>query len=269
MTIKTITSLNNQRIKDAIKLREHRQRARQGRFVIDGPREILQAARGNVQFSELFVCEPLCKTSESQRLLEQLDGSSSTVWHVTPEVFEKLAFGDRLDGVVAVGETPRRTLAELTAPDDGLLAVLEGFEKPGNVGAVLRSADGAGVAAVIVADPRTDLYNPNCIRASLGTLFTMPVCEATAGETIDWLRARDFQIFAARVDAQRGYTQVDYRPATAIVLGSEAAGLSAAWADPRVTGIKPPMQGQADSLNVSAAAAALFYEALRQRKAMR
>lgn len=267
MTIKTITSLNNQRIKDAIKLREHRQRARQGRFVIDGPREILQAARGNVQFSELFVCEPLCKMSESRRLLEQLDGSSATVWHVTTEVFEKLAFGDRLDGVVAVGETPRRTLAELTVPDDELAAVLEGFEKPGNVGAVLRSADGAGVAAVIVADPRTDLYNPNCIRASLGTIFTTRVAVATTAEALAWLRQRGSKIFAARLDATQKYDAVDYRSSAAIVLGSEAGGLSNAWQAADVTPIKLPMHGTADSLNVSAAAAVLFYEAARQRDA--
>jgi RNA methyltransferase, TrmH family len=268
MTIKTITSLNNQRVKDAIKLREHRQRAKQGRFVIDGPREILQASRGNVQFSELFVCEPLCKTSESRQLLEQLNELSSTVWHVTPDVFKKLAFGDRLDGVLAVAEASRRTLAELTVPNGELLAVLEGFEKPGNVGAVLRSADGAGVAAVIVADPRTDLYNPNCIRASLGAIFTKPVAEATTPETLAWLRQRGSKIFAARLDAAQNYNAVDYRASAAIVLGSEAAGLSTAWNATDVRPIKLPMHGTADSLNVSAAAAVLFYEASRQRNQM-
>ncbi|MBI3836506.1 MAG: RNA methyltransferase [Planctomycetia bacterium] len=266
MTIKTITSLNNQRVKDAIKLRDHRQRAKQRRFVIDGPREILQAARGNLRFAELFVCESLCKTSESRQVLERLSEWPAAIWRVTPEVFEKLAFGDRSDGVLAVAETPRRTLAELIAPAGGLLAVLEGLEKPGNVGAVLRSADGAGVTAVIVADPRTDLYNPNCIRASLGAIFTKPVAEATTGETLTWLRQRGCKIFAARLDATRSYDAVDYRGNAAIVLGSESAGLSTAWPTADVTPIKLPMRGAADSLNVSATAAVLFYEALRQRQ---
>ncbi len=265
MTIKTITSLNNQRVKDAIKLRDHRQRAKQGRFIIDGPREILQAARGNVQFSELFACEPLCKTSESRQVIERLDELAGAIWHVTPEVFEKLAFGDRMDGVLAVAETPRRSLAELIVPEGGLLAVLEGLEKPGNVGAVLRSADGAGLAAVIVADARTDLYNPNCIRASLGTIFTKPIAEATTAETLAWLRERACKIFAARLEATRSHNAADYRGNVAIVLGSEAAGLSTAWQAADVTPIKLPMRGVADSLNVSATAAILFYEALRQR----
>ena len=150
--------------------------------------------------------------------------------------------------------------------DAPLVAVLEGVEKPGNVGAVLRSADAAGVSALIAADPRTDLYNPNAIRASLGTIFTMPVCEAAGGETIEWLRANGFRIFAARVDGAIPYTEADYRGRSAIVLGSEAAGLSPLWRGDDVQAVRLPMLGAADSLNVSVTAAVLFYEALRQRE---
>jgi TrmH family RNA methyltransferase len=149
-----------------------------------------------------------------------------------------------------------------------LVAVLEGVEKPGNLGAVLRSADAAGVSAVIVADGRTDLYNPNAIRASLGTIFTMPLCEAAGGDVLAWLRERRFSILAARVNGAVPYTAVDYRGPTAIVLGSEAAGLSSIWTGDDIQAVRLPMLGAADSLNVSTAAAVLFYEALRQRSAV-
>ncbi len=265
MTIKSITSPNNQRVKDAVKLRDRRQRGKQQRCFIDGAREILLAIEAEVRLVESFVCEPLCNSPESFRALERLGQQHATMWHVTPDVFEKLAFGQRQEGVLAVAETPRRTIGELIVPDGSLVAVVCGLEKPGNVGAVLRSGDATGVAAVIVADGGTDLYNPNCIRASLGTIFTLPVCEAATAETIGWLRERKSKIFASRLDATRGYSDVDYRGNSAIVLGSEAAGLSQSWQAPDVTPIKLPMLGKADSLNVSATAAVLFYEALRQR----
>jgi RNA methyltransferase, TrmH family len=265
MEIKTITSVHNQRVKDAVKLRDHRQRARQGRFVIDGAREILRAVAGRVKLVELFVCEPLCKSAESLRVLATVQNSGLETWHVAPEVFEKLAFGDRAEGVLAVAETPRIELEQVETPAGGLIAVVEGLEKPGNLGAVVRAADGAGVVAVIAANARTDFYNPNCIRASLGTVFTRAVCQATTSQTLAWLRGRGCKIFAARLDATIAYTEVDYRSDAAIVLGSEADGLSDAWHTADVTAIKLPMLGAADSLNISTTAAVLFYEALRQR----
>jgi RNA methyltransferase, TrmH family len=265
MEIKTITSVHNQRVKDAVKLRDHRQRGRQGRFVIDGAREILRALAGRVKLVELFVCEPLCKSADSLRVLASMHNSGIETWHVAPEVFEKLAFGDRHEGVLAVGETPRLALDEVNVPAGSLIAVVESLEKPGNLGAVVRTADGAGVAAVIAADARTDFYNPNCIRASLGTVFTRAVCRATTSQTLTWLRGRGCKIFAARLDATIAYTDVDYRGDAAIVLGSEAGGLSDTWHAADVIAIKLPMLGAADSLNISTTAAVLFYEALRQR----
>ena len=144
------------------------------------------------------------------------------------------------------------------------MAVLEGVEKPGNIGAVLRSADGAGVSALVLADPRTDLFNPNAIRASLGTIFSLPVAAAAPGDVLAWLRGRGLQILAARVEGSVAYTEIDYRRPTAIVLGSEAQGLTSLWTGDDV---RHPLADarRADSLNVSAAAAVLFYEALRQR----
>jgi TrmH family RNA methyltransferase len=169
---------------------------------------------------------------------------------------------------VAVAETPSRGLADFQVPADSVVAVLVGLEKPGNVGAALRSADAAGLAAVIVADAGTDLYNPNCIRASLGTVFTQQVCESTSHQTVDWLRGRRSKVFAARLDATMLYTDVDYTGEVALVLGSEARGLGEPWAAADVTPIRLPMHGAADSLNVAATAAVLFYEALRQRSSL-
>jgi RNA methyltransferase, TrmH family len=316
-----ITSLQNPRVKNAVRLRDRRHREKQGRILIDGVRELRRAIAAGVKLLEVFVCEPLCNSDDARQLLASWGGSSTAapttlpqsggeIWHVGEPVFQRLAFGQRAEGVLGVAEMPRPTLATLnwnsTSPGWGgsstvtptgvpllrrssaecepppstactqavahergecpLIAVLEGVEKPGNVGAVLRSADAAGVSAVIVADGRTDLFNPNAIRASIGTIFTVPVCEAASGETLAWLRERRFQIVAARVDGSVCYTKVDYRRPTAIVLGGEAPGLSAVWSGNDFAAVHLPMLGAADSLNVSVTAAVLFYEALRQRE---
>ena len=260
-----ITSLQNPRVKDAVRLRDRRHREKQGRILIDGARELHLAIVAGVRLVEVFLCESLCQGDESQRLLTAIPQSGCEMLHVSESVFEKLAFGQRAEGVLGVAEMPRPTLESLALPPDALVAVLEGVEKPGNVGAVLRSADAAGVSAVIMADGRTDLYNPNAIRASLGTIFTLPVCEAASHEALAWLREHRFTMFAARVDGSAPYTEADYRGPTAIVLGSEAAGLSSIWTGDAIRAVRLPMRGAADSLNVSATAAVLFYEALRQR----
>jgi TrmH family RNA methyltransferase len=166
---------------------------------------------------------------------------------------------------VAIVATPTAGLADVILPQDPLVVVAEGIEKPGNLGAVIRTADGAGASAVIAADPRTDLFNPNAIRASLGTIFAMPVVAASSAETLAWLIGHGIRPVAARVDAPAAYTDVDLRGPLAIVLGSEAGGLSAVWTDPTVVPVAIPMHGIADSLNVSIAAAVLLYEARRQR----
>ncbi len=261
----TITSLQNPRVKDAGRLRHARHRARQGRILVDGAREMIRAIEAGVTMREVFVCEKLCTSDDERRLVEMLPGCGAESLRVTKPVFEKLAFGHRAEGVLGVAEMPRHTLDDLRLPENPLVAVLEGVEKPGNIGAVLRSADAAGVSALIAADAGTDLYNPNAIRASLGTIFTVPVCTATAQETFAWLKSSGIKICAARVDGSVPYTEVDYRGPTALVLGSEAEGLSAAWSAEEVTAVRLPMLGTADSLNVSATAAVLFYEALRQR----
>jgi TrmH family RNA methyltransferase len=278
-----ITSLQNQRVKDAVKLRDRRQREKQGRFLIDGVRELDRALDAGITPLEVFACEQKCAgpsfpgdtgspgatgsgNAAGLLLARLMQTAPDTVQFVTPAVFEKLAFGERVEGLVAVCATPTRTLDDLKLPPDALVCVLESVEKPGNLGAVLRSADAAGVSAVIVADERTDLYNPNTVRASMGALFTVPTAVADAPTTLAWLRERGYTMWSARVGSGPVYTEAKFTGPTAIVLGSEAEGLSARfWADD-VRPMHLPMLGRADSLNVSVAAAVLFYEALRQRR---
>lgn len=248
-----------------MRLRARRERDRQGLTLIDGVRETMRALAGGAVLREVFVVPDLLVEPEAHALLERLREESVTVLELGREAFEKLAYGDRLDGVVAVAETPPRRLEDLVLPPAPLIAVIEGVEKPGNLGAVLRTADGAGVNAVIVAESATDLFNPNIIRASLGSVFALPVCVASTGAVLTWLRERGIAIIAARVDGSVNYTDADYRGAVAIALGSEARGLSDAWGELARASVHVPMLGVADSLNVSVTAAVLFYEALRQR----
>jgi RNA methyltransferase, TrmH family len=271
MSLPLITSRQNSRVKEAVRLRGGRERREVGRFLIDGAREIARALASGVRPVEVFVEEGGGRRAEGggPELVDKLRSARAEILTVTAEVFEKICFGERDDaGIVVVAETPRRALAELrNLPAEPLVAVIEGVEKPGNVGAILRSADAAGVDAVIVADGGTDLFNPNTIRASLGTVFGTNVVEATTAETIVWLREKGLNVVAARPEAKVDYTAADLRGGVAIVLGSEAAGLSDAWRGESVTAVRLPMRGIADSLNVSTTAAVLFYEAVRQRGA--
>ena len=180
-----------------------------------------RAISAGVTLREVFVCPELCRGEQARRLLEMVPGSAER-FNVTEAVFAKLAFGQRAEGIVGVAATPQRRLQDIVLPPNPLVAVLEGLEKPGNIGAVLRSADGAGVSAVVVADPRTDLFNPNAIRASLGTIFSQRVAAAAPDEVLGWLRSHGLQILAARVAGSVSYAAVNYRVPTAIVLGSEA-----------------------------------------------
>jgi TrmH family RNA methyltransferase len=264
MTSPPITSLTNPRVKAAVRLRDRSERDLTGLTIVDGAREILRALDAGVRVEQAFVAPELLRSPDGHAAAERLRHRASTL-EVSPTVLARVAFGQRSDGVVAVVETPRGSLDALELPPDPLVVVAEGIEKPGNLGAVIRTADGAGAGAVIAADPRTDLFNPNAIRASLGTIFALPIVAASTADTLAWLVAQGIRPVAARVDALAAYTDVDLRGPLAIVLGSEAQGLSEAWMDPRVEPVVIPMRGIADSLNVSIAAAVLLYEARRQR----
>ena len=261
-TVTEINSLQNARVKNVVRLRDGRQRQNQGRFVIDGVREVTRALASGIEISEIF-CE---KGVELPQACPPLAGETA-LFHACKEVFRKMAFGDRHEGILAVAKTPDWNLnnRDLQLPPNPLVAVIEGIEKPGNIGAVIRSADAAGVDAVILADCRSDPFNPNAIRASLGTVLTLPIRQATAPEVLAWLRKHKLAIFAARVDGSAPYTDADFSGGAAIVLGSEADGLSQAWQGEDVRALRLPMLGVADSLNISATAAVLFFEALRQR----
>lgn len=262
-----ITSLTNPRVKAAVRLRDRRERDRTGQAIVDGPRELLRALENGTTIVEAFVCDELIRTAEAQKAVRQLLIAGVTPLRVSPDVIAKVAFGNRSDGVAAIVRVPDTSLARVFVPPEALVIVVESVEKPGNLGAILRTADGAGADAVIAADPLTDLYNPNAIRASLGTIFSVPIATATTAATLEWLNASRIRPIAARVDARRAYTEIDFRGRVAIILGNEAGGLSDAWDHASVEPVRIPMLGAADSLNVSAAAAVLLYEAQRQRSA--
>lgn len=260
-----LTSSANPRIKATIALRDRRARDRTGLTLVDGIREVRRALEAGVIVVEAFICEPLLAGPDARVVLDRFAADGTTVDSVTEPVFASLAFGGRAEGVVAVVRIPSLELARLEVPVDSLVVVIEGVEKPGNLGAVLRSTDGAGADALIVADARTDPFNPNAIRASAGTVFNVPLAAASTASAVAWLRDRGLRVVAARVDAERLYTEVDLTGPLAIVLGAEAEGLSADWSGPDVEAVRLPMLGIADSLNVSVSAAVLLYEARRQR----
>lgn len=260
-----LASPSNPRIKAVARLRDRRERESSGLTLVDGAREVRRALDAGVDVVEAFVCEPLLAGEDARSALDTLVARHVPITTTTEAAFGKLAFGERAEGLVAVVRPPSVDLADLRLAGDPLVVVVEGVEKPGNVGAVLRSADGAGADALIAASPRTDLANPNVIRASAGTIFTVPLAAAPSDEVLAWLREREIRIVAARVDADRLYTDTDLTGPLALVLGSETDGLTAAWRSDDIQTVRLPMYGIADSLNVSVSAAILLYEARRQR----
>ena len=261
----SITSLANPRVKAAARLRDRGERDATGLTLVDGARELLRALDAGVAVHDAFVCRAMAHSADAAEAIRRLRATGARVADVSPAVIAKLAFGDRAEGVLAVIRTPATDLAALQLPPEPLVVVAEDVEKPGNLGAILRSADGAGVDALIAASPRTDPFNPNAIRSSLGTIFAMPLATAPTGDVLAWLRERGIRILAARVDGAALASETDLTGPVAIAVGAEAEGLAPAWSAPDITGIRLPMLGVADSLNVSAATAALLYEARRQR----
>ena len=265
MSSAAIASPSNPRIKATARLRDRPQRDATGLTLVDGTREVRRALDAGAGVVEAFVCEPLLAGEDARAALDALAAHSIPTISTTEAAFAKVAFGDRADGLVAVVRIPPMRLDDLALPDDPLIVVIEGVEKPGNLGAVLRSADGAGVDALIAASPRTDLMNPNAIRASAGTIFSVPLASASTDEVVDWLGRRSIPIVATLVDAETPYSDADLTGPLAIAFGSEATGLTAPWRTPGVSRIRLPMLGIADSLNVSVSAAVVLYEARRQR----
>jgi TrmH family RNA methyltransferase len=260
-----ITSRTNPRVVEVAGLRDRRTRERLGLTVVDGAREVGRAIDAGATVVEAFVCEPRLAGAEARAALDALEAHHIPRTAVNESVLEKIAFGDRSEGVLATVRIPDLGLDHLTLPPDPLVVIVEGVEKPGNLGAILRSADGAGVDALIAASPRTDLFNPNAIRASAGTIFHVPLASAPSTEVLAWATASGVRLVAARVGARRSYTESDLRGPVAIVVGAEADGLTEVWDGAAVEPVGIPMLGLADSLNVSVATAVLLYEARRQR----
>ncbi len=259
-----IGSPRNQLVREALALRDRAGRLEAGQTLVDGARESLRAIDAGADVITAFVCHDLVVSLDGAAVLDRLAGQRGRVVEVSERVHDRLAFGNRGDGLVLVVRTPDTGLDRLDPGPDPLVIVTEDVEKPGNLGAILRSADAAGCAAVIAVGG-TDLFNPNVIRASVGTVFSVPAAAASADETRLWLAARGIRPVAARVDAPTAYTDADLRGPLALILGSEANGLSGAWQDSAMEGVRLPMHGLADSLNVSVAAAVLAFEARRQR----
>ena len=264
--MKQITSDQNPTLRKAIRLHESRCRRQQQRIIIFGLNEIRLAQQTDLEFSEVFVCDS-GRTDAAEAIVERFRQRQVPLISLSKELFAKLTFGARNEAIVAIANRPDRSLATIRHSDQAMMVVVEAIEKPGNVGAVFRSADAAGATAVLLADVRCDAFHPNSIRASLGTVFSVPWAVASSQHVRQYLLENQIQIAAAKVDAERRYFDVDMTRATAMVLGSEHEGLSDCWNDPNICDVKIPMLGTADSLNISASASILLFEAQRQRLA--
>jgi TrmH family RNA methyltransferase len=257
MKFTEITSLQNPKIKHLLKLRDRSTRDSTGLFIIEGYRELLRALTcGQEVVSLFFSSAHFLGTNEESLLYQAL------------EVFAKASYRDRPDGLIGVAVQKPLTLKglERSMTPSPLLIVAEAIEKPGNLGTILRSADGVGADGVIVCDKCTDIYNPNVVRASVGTLFSQRVCEASSMETIAWLKSQGIGILATSPAAKLSYTAADMTKPIAICVGTEQLGLSKCWLQQADLVVSIPMRGEADSLNVATATTILLYEALRQRK---
>lgn len=259
-----ITSTQNSKIKEAIALFDRRDREKRQEFLIEGYRETLRAVEGNHPLQALFVCPEFFLGENEGTLIARIKQKNVPVYEVASNVFAKLSYRDRPDGIIAVGKQQHLSF-DFFKKKPSFLLVLESIEKPGNLGTMLRSADAVGIDAVIVCDRTTDIHNPNVVRASVGTLFTVPVIEASSEETLKWLKSNHIQIVATTPHTTLNYTESDLKGPVAIVMGTEQLGLKPLWLDQADIQVKIPMQGIADSLNVATAATLVMYEVLRQR----
>lgn len=265
-----ITSVQNPRVKTVVALQQKSaERRRTGLFVVEGRREVEHCVEMGLEVMEVFVCEEMGGWSCDDVAANTTEVTSGTqglrVTEVTRGVYEKMAYRGGTEGVMAVVKSKERRLEELDLSENPLIVVVERVEKPGNLGAILRSADAAGADAVVVCDPLTDLWNPNLIRSSIGAVFTVPCVACGSEECIEFLKAHGIQILTAQLQDSELYYDTDMRRGTAIVMGTEATGLTEVWRQAADAHIRIPMLGRLDSLNVSVSAAILLYEAVRQR----
>jgi TrmH family RNA methyltransferase len=259
---KEISSVQNAFIKHLIQLKEKsRVRNKTGLFLIEGLREITLAAKGNYELQTILFNPDIISENQISKLTHQ----SIDVIEISKEVYQRLAHRDKTEGILAVAKIRLHSLTTLKLTHNPLILVAEAPEKPGNIGALLRTADAANLDAVIIANPKSDLYNPNIIRSSVGCLFTNNIAVGSTSEIIHYLKEHNFHIYCAALQASKLYTSQDYTKSTAFVMGTEATGLSDEWLKNSTQNIIIPMQGEIDSMNVSVAAGILIFEAKRQR----
>lgn len=259
-----ISSVQNVKVKNVLHLGKASERKEQQLFIAEGYREVKLAMDAAYEFKNLFYCPEVSSKKEIQDLVNSLS-KQTTVYEITEAVFGKMAYRENSDGLIALVVPKYLKLEDLNLPPDPLIVVLEKVEKPGNLGAVLRTADAAQVDAVFVCDPLTDIYNPNVIRSSIGCIFTSTIVCCSSHEALAWLRKSKIKSYAAALTATKWYHETSMTGASAIVLGTEADGLSDFWLKESDSQIKIPMLGRIDSLNVSNATAIMVYEAMRQR----
>ena len=259
--MKEITSVQNPYIKSLVLLQEKaKERKKTGTFLIEGIREIELALKGGYEIETILLCSDLAPKSLDIALL-----SSSEKIEISKEVYQKLAYRDTTEGILAVAKAKSFSLSDLKLPENPLILVAEAPEKPGNIGAMLRTADAANLDAVIIANPKSDMFSPNIVRSSVGCLFTNQIATGTTTEIITFLKEKNINFYAATLQNSTSYHLQDYTKPTALVVGTEATGLSQEWRNNATQNIIIPMQGAIDSMNVSVAAAILLYEAKRQR----
>jgi rRNA methylases len=269
LRIENITSAQNPKIKDLLALQEKsRTRRQEGLFVVEGRRELGHCLDSGYVPRTLFVCGEIIPGKDLDEIVRKSEAINPKVGiiQIPAFIYNKIAYRGGTEGIIAEVEFKERTLQSLTLKENPVVMVLESVEKPGNLGAVLRSADAAGADAVIICDPLTDLFNPNLIRASIGAIFSLQVAAATSEEAIAWLKERGISILTAQLQDSSLYYDSDMTGPTAIVMGTESTGLSDIWRKAADAHIRIPMLGRLDSLNVSVSAAILLFEALRQRR---
>lgn len=260
--IDKITSTQNPKIKNIIKLQQKSsERKKQNLIVIEGLREISLAVKSGMELKTLFFCPEIISYSE----LEESFGAHRDYFELSSEVYNKLAYRGSTEGIIALAEPNYLSLGDVKLRENPLVIVLESVEKPGNLGAILRTADAAKVDAVIISDPLTDIYNPNVIRSSVGCVFTNQIVSCVSDEAISWLQEKSIKSYAAALTATKDYHNFDYTGPVAIVMGTEADGLTDKWLKNTDNQIIIPMSGEIDSLNVSTSTAILIFEAMRQR----
>lgn len=260
--MKKIESVQNPFIKSLVQLQEKAKARKQtGTFLIEGHREIELALKGRYELETILFLPEII----SENRLNELTNKQINAVEISKEVYQKLAYRDTTEGILAVAKTKSLSLTDLKLSKNPLLLIAEGIEKPGNLGAILRTADAANIDAVIIANPRTDLYNPNIIRSSVGCLFTRQIAIGTSEEIIAFLKENNINFYSATLQNSTSYHTQDYTKPTALVVGTEATGLSEIWRKESTSNIIIPMQGEIDSMNVSVAAAILLFEAKRQR----